>query len=222
MLWWIACSTAKLDVGASTEDGYADTGLGVPEAGEMDDSEAPSMHWWQLIADLRVGDSELSVEGSRLEVWVYDEQNLLQCIQPYVIVESVLTESRFDEALVWWRLNIKPFENHESGDTAEGALGICADNLSMVPGSLQLGIGDLHVEALAAWEFIEWDDLEPVPLEQSQTLKSSYISLDSGQNVWVYGVAQSTLEESQAFSQDEWLMSDQIWSMRPCFYFPFQ
>ena len=78
------------------------------------------------------------------------------------------------------------------------------------PTVLHLGVGSLHVESLAIWNDVSWGEVVPPEREDAM---SSYISLDNGDNVWVYGVAKSV----NSIDTD----GVNIMYLRPAFFFPF-
>ena len=86
---------------------------------------------------------------------------------------------------------------------------LCTHN-GQLPHILHLGVGRLHVESLAVWNDVAWGEVVPPEREDAM---SSYISLDNGDNVWVYGAAKSVNTIDAA--------GVNIMYLRPAYFFPF-
>ena len=205
-MWWLwACSADVLTVAKVSDEEFYDesnweNGEDSPNDNGVSD-ESTAFHWWNVQADLHLIDGFLNKEKSTAEITLFSAEHELLCSVVFQFEEALRTEPTFEEGLLWWRILLQ-----EGSEDLQN--NICS-NLDGLPNLLHLGVGSLHVESLAVWSDIVWDEMEPP--ERDEAL-SSYISLDNGENIWVYGGAKAEKEVGAD--------GVNIIYLRPAYFFP--
>ena len=168
-----ACSSAEMmKVAADTALRASDDPNG--EVVTTDTGVKP--HWWRLSASLEVVAGQLAAVESELQVTLLDRNGTEICSEPFLL-DATNTEvfQPEPELIVWWSI-----------ERGEGA-GQCSSyhDLTTLPESFFLGIGDLHpeLEAVAG-------QVPLVPEEGPGTLNGAYASVDPDvDDIWVFGFA---------------------------------
>ena len=235
MIWLLfACSSAEYATKATTEDMdmMADTGYVAPpedNEGTAEEMDAVTPAWWRLFANISMLEQQLDPATSSVQVYVYDESLNAICAQNYEITESVPSEPVFSGGLLWWRIQLAPVnasisEETNSDDVDVNQLApstVGCDTEPNISTEFEIGVGELHVESLAVWDSIDWLDIESP--NDNEPLFSSYLSQRASDDVWVFGAAISSLNEtSQEYTIDEYLLLDQVWYLRPAYVFPLE
>lgn len=196
MLWLFACASNEMKVAMSADETYEESHSweddtaseeSTTEGDEADSELDTSYRWWSLGADVHIGEEGLNKSKSRIYVQLFNESMSYICTYNFSIEEALPAEPSFEEGILWWRMLLVPaVEELQSGDCT---------SIPNIPTTIQLGIGTLHMEIQAIWNQIDWIGIEAPSIEVAF---SSYVSLDNGDNIWVYGGAAteiSTIEE---------------------------
>ena len=207
-MWWLwACGVSEESSSKVSDEEFYDesnweNGGDEPTA-ELDSEEVVEFAWWNVKSDLHLEDGVLNKEKSTAEIVVFSADYAPVCSVVFQFEEALRTEPSFEEGLLWWRILLR-----EAPSDMQQNLCAYTDQL---PNILHLGVGSLHVESLAVWNDVVWGEINPPEREDAM---SSYISLDNGENVWVYGVAKSvnTLDTAGI----------NIVYLRPAYLFPFE
>ena len=172
-----ACS-AKYSVSDSGGGGGTDeSGDGSADGGEDSGASELAVSWWALSASLVVladDPGEIDPLGSMLEVRLFDEARVEQCASTAALDVARTARSLPDPAVYgWWEL------------TPGAWTGTCdaAQLAERVDPGLELGVGVLDAEIKAQMGAAGLGDAGV------ETLNGAYVSLDSGDTLWVYGVA---------------------------------
>ncbi len=205
-MWWLwACGVSEESSSKVSDDEFYDesnwdNGQEEPMA-ESDVENIVEFAWWNVLSDLHLEDGELNKEKSTVEIVVFSAEYTPVCSVVYQFEEALQTEPTFEEGYLWWRILLREASADMQGN-------VCT-NSDQLPNILHLGVGSLHIESLAVWNDVSWGEVTPPEREDAM---SSYISLDNGDNVWVYGVAKSihTLDTAGV----------NIMYLRPAFFFP--
>jgi hypothetical protein len=207
LMWLLfACSDAHFSVSTvSDEEFYDESNWGnsesdVPTDGAEEDLGS-SYYWWELEADLHLDNNAVNKEKSTVTIRVFSEFYDVICSVAYQLEEALLTPPSFEEGQLWWRMLLKEGE--------EGLQSNLCSSRDDFPRILHLGVGELHVESLAVWNDVSWGEISPPELD---TALSSYISLDNGETIWVYGLATS------AHSLE--MGGINVLYLRPAYFFP--
>lgn len=157
---------------ADSAGGAWDTGSVVDTGVDLEDSDDPV--WWRLGAVISIWESEALPDESALGLALEKEDGTTLCEESLALsLLEAQPETPDPSILVWWEA---------AQSDPEGS---CAEWPTPVPTPLLLGIGAMHPEILAR--------LEPEGLEAgADSLNASYISLDRGETIFVYGVAGTT------------------------------
>lgn len=203
LLW--ACSTDMSMVEKVSDDEFYDESNWENEDSTLEsDTESGDValfHWWNVQADIHLEDGLLNKDKSTAKVTVFSAEHEFLCSVVFQFEEALRTEPTFDEGILWWRILLQEAPEDMQTDACSNREGL--------PHLLHLGVGSLHVESLAVWSDIIWDETDPP--ERDEAL-SSYISLDNGENIWVYGIAKAEKELGSA--------GVNIMYLRPAYFFP--
>ena len=169
----LSCSSADM-AKASFDTALRASDEASGEVVTTNDTSQP--HWWRLSASLEVVAGQLAAGESELEVTVLERNGTEVCSELF-LVESTNTEvfQPDPSLIVWWSIG-----------RGAGA-GQCAafQDLSALPETFFLGVGDLHpeLEAVAG-------QVPMVPEEGPGTLNGAFASVDPDvDDLWVFGFA---------------------------------
>ena len=170
-------------------------------------SLAAACDCWRLAAEIYIDVDGFNRDKSLFEVQLLDQNEVYVCSYFYQAQEAILTPAPFEESYLWWRILLR-----------EGEAGLQDPSCSQVsiPSLIQIGVGSLHIESVAVWPSIDWGEL-PEPAQEEAY--SAYLSLDEGENVWVYGGAVPNMAMSDMLLED-YLSQENTWFLRPGYLFP--
>lgn len=207
-MWWLwACVVSEKSSETVSDDEFYDesnweNGQEEPTA-ELDAEEVVEFAWWSVLSDLHLEDGFLNKEKSTAEIVVFSADYVPVCSVVFQFEEALRTEPSFEEGYLWWRILLREASTDMQNNLCTHTQGL--------PNILHLGVGSLHVESLAVWNDVAWGEVNPPEREDAM---SSYISLDNGDSVWVYGLAKSinTIDT----------VGVNIMYLRPAYFFPFE
>ncbi len=214
MLFLLACLESKIPTSSFNEsDVYAGTASdedAASEAAPENDGgveDSTQYAWWQLATEIYIDFDGFNRDKSLFEVQLLDQNEDYVCSYFYQAQEAILTPASFEESYLWWRILLR-----------EGEAGLQDPSCSRIsiPSLIQIGVGSLHIESMAVWPSIDWGEL-PEPAQEEAY--SAYLSLDEGENVWVYGGAVPNMAMSDMLLED-YLSQDNTWFLRPGYLFP--
>lgn len=206
MLWLWACGVSENSSSKMSDEEFYDesnweNGQEEPTT-EEDVGDIIEFAWWNVVSELHLEDGVLNKEKSTVEIVVFSAEYAPVCSVVFQFEEALETEPSFEEGYLWWRILLR-----EAPEDMQDNICTYTEELPTV---LHLGVGSLHIESLAIWNDVSWGEVAPPEREDAM---SSYISLDNGDSVWVYGVAKSvnTIDTDGV----------NIMYLRPAFFFPF-
>ena len=214
MLFLLACLESKIPTSSFNESAvYAGTSSdedAASEAAPENDGaveDSTQYVWWRLAAEIYIDVDGFNRDKSLFEVQLLDQNEVYVCSYFYQAQEAILTPAPFEESYLWWRILLREWE-----------AGLQDPSCSQVsiPSLIQIGVGSLHIESVAVWPSIDWGEL-PEPAQEEAY--SAYLSLDEGENVWVYGGAVPNMAMSDMLLED-YLSQENTWFLRPGYLFP--